>query len=199
MKLTERHRPEPWNPREPVEVTPREYADQVRAWLSQATAPNSINWTSREVISGRGGNYEIDVVGEMSLLGGAQFRILVECKHWRRRVGRDVVLAHAKKLRNTASHKGFIFSTSGFQRGALDVAVEEGIATLIFEAGNARYETRSMGLHRDPPDWNSFPSYAALLVSASGDSTISTSRISSDDIDTLTEWMREGMSQLTQE
>ena len=49
-----------------------------------------------------------------------------------------------KKLRNTASHKGFIFSTSGFQRGALDVAVEEGIATLIFEAGNARYETRSM-------------------------------------------------------
>lgn len=199
MKLTERYRPEPWNPREPVEVTPREYEDQVRAWLSQATAPNRINWTSRKVISGRGGDYEIDVVGEMSLLRGARFRILVECKRWRRRVDRDVVLTHAQKLRNTASHKGFIFSTSGFQRGALDVAVEEGIATLIFEAGNARYETRFVVLHHDPPDWIRFPSYAAYLVSTSGDSTISMGRVSSDDTGTLAEWMRESMSELTQE
>ena len=197
--MTERYRPEPWNPREPVEVTPREYEDQVRAWLSQATAPNRINWTSRKVISGRGGDYEIDVVGEMSLLRGARFRILVECKRWRRRVDRDVVLALAQKLRNTASHKGFIFSTSGFQRGALDVAVEEGIATLIFEVGNARYETRFVVLHHDPPDWIRFPSYAAYLVSTSGDSTISMSRVSSDDTGTLAEWMRESMSDLTQE
>ena len=197
--MTERYRPEPWNPREPVEVTPREYEDQVRAWLSQATAPNRINWTSRKVISGRGGDYEIDVVGEMSLLRGGRFRILVECKRWRRRVDRDVVLAHAQKLRNTASHKGFIFSTSGFQRGALDVAVEEGIATLIFEAGNARYETRFVVLHHDPPDWIRFPSYAAYLVSTSGDSTISMGRVSSDDTGTLAEWMRESMSELTQE
>ena len=199
MKLTERYRPEAWNPREPVEVTPREYEDQVRAWLSQATAPNRINWTSRKVISGHGGDYEIDVVGEMSLLGGAQVRILVECKRWRRRVGRDVVLAHAQKLRNTASHKGFIFSTSGFQRGALDVAVEEGIATLIFEAGNARYETRFVTLHHDPPDWLAVPPYAACLISTSGDSTISMSRVSSENIGTLAEWMRENMSELTQE
>ena len=112
---------------------------------------------------------------------------------------RNVVLAHAQKLRNTASHKGFIFSTSGFQRGALDVAVEEGIATLIFEAGNARYETRFVVLHHDPPDWIRFPSYAAYLVSTSGDSTISMSRVSSDDTGTLAEWMRESMSELTQE
>ena len=197
--MTERHRPEPWNPREPVDVTPREYEDQVLAWLSQATAPNSINWTSREVVYGRGGNYEIDVVGEVSLLGGTQVRILVECKRWGRRVDRNVVLAHAMKLRNTASHKGFIFSTSGFQRGALDVAVEEGIATLTFEAGNARYETRFVTLHPDPPDWIAFPPYAACLISTSGDSTISMSRVSSEDIGTLAEWMRESMSELTQE
>ena len=135
----------------------------------------------------------------MSLLGGARLRILVECKRWKRRVDRNVVLAHAQKLRNTASHKGFIFSTSGFQRGALDVAVEEGVATLTFEAGNARYETRSVTLHPDPPDWIASPPYAACLISTSGDSTISMSRVSSEEIGTLAEWMRELMSEMTRE
>ena len=196
--MIEQNRPGPWHLPGPVEVSPREYEDQVCAWLSQATAPNSISWMSREVISGRGGNYEIDVVGEMSLLGGAQIRILVECKRWERRVGRDVVLAHAQKLRNTASHKGFIFSTSGFQRGALDVAVEEGIATLTFEDGNARYITKSMGPNHEPPDWIPLPRYAACLMSTTGKSTLF-SWVSSDHIGPLTAWLRENISQLAQE
>ncbi len=197
--MTDLRRPEPWNPRELAEVTPREYEDQVCAWLSQATAPNRIDWKSRVVTPGRGGNYEIDVVGEMSLLRGAQIRILVECKRWRRRVDRDVILAHTQKLRNTASHKGFIFSTSGFQRGAIEAATEAGIATLTFEDGNARYETRSMGSPHEPSDWRPFPRYAAYLMSTTGKSTISRSLVSSEYIGSLTEWLREDIPQLAQE
>ena len=194
-ELTEHRRANPWNPPRPAQVTPAEYEAQVCSWLSQSEDFPCINWINGEVISGRGGDYEIDVLGEMTLLGGALFRILVECKRWSRPVGRDVVLALAMKLQNTAAHKGMIFATSGFQRGALKAATKHGIATLTFEDGNARYRTRSMGPTPEPPDWIPFPTYAAYLMSATGTSTISVSRVSSDDVGPLTKWLREGMPQ----
>ena len=135
----------------------------------------------------------------MTLLGGALIKVLVECKRWSKPVDRDVVLAHAKKLQNTAAHKGMIFATSGFQRGAIEAATEAGIATVTFEDGNAKYRTRFIGpmstLTHGSPDWNSIPTYVAYLLSATGASTISVSRVSSDNVGPLTKWLREGMPQ----
>ena len=193
--MTEQRRADPWNPPRPAQVTPAEYEAQVCSWLSQSEDFPCINWINREVISGRGGDYEIDVLGEMTLLGGALFRILVECKRWNRPVDRNVVLAHAMKLQNTAAHKGMIFATSGFQRGAIKAATEHGIATLTFEDGNARYRTRSKEPPHEPPGCILFPTYAAYLMSATGASTFSLSRVSSDDVDPLTKWLRECMPQ----
>ena len=99
------------------------------------------------------------------------------------------------KLQYTAAHKGMIFATSGFQRGAIEAATEAGIATLTFEDGNARYSTRSMGPTPEPPDCIPFPTYAAYIMSATDASTISVSRVSSDDVGPLTKWLREGMPQ----
>ena len=193
--MTEHRRVNRWNPPRLAEVTPAEYEAQVCSWLSQSEDFPCINWINREVISGRGGDYEIHVLGEMTLLGGALFRILVECKRWNRPVGRDVVLAHAMKLQNTAAHKGMIFSTSGFQKGAIEAATEHGIATITFEDGNARYRTRSMELTHEPPDWIPFPKFAAYLLLATDANTISISRVSSDNVDPLTKWLRESMPQ----
>ena len=54
--------------------------------------------------------------------------MLVECKHLSRPVGRDVVhLLHAK-VAELAAHKGVVFSTSGFQRGAPLLAKKHGVA-----------------------------------------------------------------------
>ena len=191
--MTERRRIDPWNPSRSAQVTPEEYEARVCSWLSQAEDFLCISWINREVISGRGGDYEIDVLGEMTLLGGALIRILVECKRWRRPVGRDVVLALAMKLQNTSAHKGMIFATSGFQRGAIEAATEAGIATITFEDGNARYRTRSMGPNHEPPDWIPSPTYVAYLMSATGATTIALSRVSSDDVGPLTKYLREGM------
>ncbi len=193
--MTEHRRANPWNPPRAAQVTPAEYEAQVCSWLSQSEDFPCINWINRKVIPGRGGDYEIDVYGEMTFLSGALFKILVECKRWNRPVGRNVVLDLAMKLQYTAAHKGMIFATSGFQRGALKAATEAGIATLTFEDGNARYRTRSMGPAHEPPDWIPFPTYAAYLMSATDASTISVSRVSSDDVGPLTKWLREGMSQ----
>ena len=198
-ELTKYRRTYPWNPSQSAQVTPAEYEAQVCSWLSQSEDYPNINWINRKVIPGRGGDYEIDVLGEMTLLGGALIRILVECKRWSRPVGRDVVLAHAMKLQYTAAHKGMIFATSGFQRGAIKAATEAGIATLTFEDGNARYETRSMGPAHEPPDWITFPTYAAYLISATSDSTISVRGVSSDDVGPLAEWLRDGIAHLTPE
>ena len=193
-KLTEQSTPDPWNPDEPIQITPEEYEDQVCSWLSQASKANAndIVWTSRKVIEGQGGDYEIDVVGEMSLLEGSQIRILVECKRWRRPVNREIVLAHAKKLERTASHKGMIFSTSGFQRGALEAAEVEGIATLIFVDGKVTYQTRALGSRREPPEWITLPKYAALLMSV-GCNSIRTNQVTSDHVTPITEWIRKNM------
>ena len=191
--MKEHRRTDPWNPSGSTQVTPEEYEAQVCSWLSQSEDFPCINWINRKVISGRGGDYEIDVLGEMTLLGGALFRILVECKRWSRPVGRDVVLAHAMKLQYTAAHKGIIFATSGFQRGAIEAATEAGIATITFEDGNARYRTRSMGPNHKPPDWVPSPTYAAYLMSATDATTISLSRVSSDNVGPLTKCLREGM------
>ena len=194
-ELTEHRRANPWNPPKLAQVTPAEYEAQVCSWLSQSEDFPCINWINRKVIPGRGGDYEIDVYGEMTFLSGALFKILVECKRWSRPVGRNVVLELATKLQYTAAHKGMIFATSGFQRGAIEAATEAGIATLTFEDGNASYRTRFIGPTLEPPDCIPFPTYAAYLMSATGASTISRSRVSSDDVSPLTKWLREGMPQ----
>ena len=112
----------PWNPDAPVHITPEEYEKQVCTWLSNAAKKdgNNIRWLHREVVEGQGGDYQIDVTGEMSLLGGATLRILVECKRCRRPVERDELLAHAMKVQDTASHKGMVFSTAGFRAAPLN-------------------------------------------------------------------------------
>ena len=180
----------PWNPDAPIHITPEEYEKQVCSWLSNAAKKdgNNIRWLHREVVEGQGGDYQIDVTGGISLLGGATLRILVECKRWRRPVERDHLLALAMKVQDTASHKGMVFSTAGFQRGALEFAKSKGIATLILTGGSANYFTRSLGPDRALPTRSAFPPYGAWFVTR-GETGVSRSWVASDLLDPIIDWI----------
>ncbi|MCU1336349.1 MAG: hypothetical protein JWO19_1930 [Bryobacterales bacterium] len=153
---------DPLNPSDPVEITPKDFELQVRDWLTRG-AMHAEDWkaTHQEKVAGQGGEYAVDVVVRLTLFSGALLVVLAECKHQGRPVARDEVLALESKLRDTGAHKGMLFSTSGFQEGAIKLARARGIATITVVEGRWLYETRS--LYSDsvvPPPWANLPRFA---------------------------------------
>ena len=53
--------------------------------------------------------------------------IIIECKHWKDRVGRDKVDALATSVRDLNASRGVLFSVMGFESGAVTQAKAEGI------------------------------------------------------------------------
>ncbi len=78
-------------------------------------------------VQGYGGEFEIDVLASFRVLG-ADFRVLVECKHHKSAIKRDLVQILADKVRLLRAHKGLLFATSNFQVGAIEYAEKHGIA-----------------------------------------------------------------------
>lgn len=144
----------PWNLEEPVEVTPEEYERQVLAWLRASEGdPTDLRIGHLEKIAGASGEYEFDVVARFTRFGGAEFVVLVECKRYRSTVKRDLTMVLHSKLADVGAHKGMIFSTGGFQKGAIEYASQKGIALLTFRDGRATYETRDQGPPVELPPW----------------------------------------------
>lgn len=76
-----------FNTQTPVEVTPEEYEKQVARWLNLAAqTPVDLKVEPLKTLTGSGGDYEIDAVATLSVLGGAVITIVVECKRYTRKV-----------------------------------------------------------------------------------------------------------------
>lgn len=98
--------------------------------------------------------------------------MLVECKNHVRPVEREDVQVLADRLRATGAQKGILFSTNGFQRGAIHYARNHRIALVRVIEGKFIYETRAVwsGGHRPlPPPWANIPAYVGQLVLATDD------------------------------
>lgn len=136
----------------PIDITPEEFELQVKSWLARSRDDlKSFSVNHRLHLKGRSGEYEIDAVARFEIFGGAEIVVLVECKRYRDPIKRDMVMLLNQKLQETGAHKGMIFATSGFQRGALDFATEHGIATVTVQDGKTNYHTRSFGPDVAPP------------------------------------------------
>jgi restriction system protein len=180
-----------WNPASPCEISPTEFEQQVLAWLSKAAQEEGhcLNLSHQGVVSGSGGQYAIDVQIELSL-AGARLIVLVECKHQARPVERDEVIVLEGKLRDVGGHKGMLFSTSGFQSGAISYASARGIATITVVDGDWVYETKAAGPKSGPPPWVHHDRFAGIRLTPS-ESGIRCHTIQSDYLDALTEWFAE--------
>ncbi|MBM4271148.1 MAG: restriction endonuclease [Deltaproteobacteria bacterium] len=182
----------PWNPNSSVEVTPEEYEKQVVSWLRTAGEHlTQFEVNHLEHLAGPGGEYEFDAIAEFTILNGARIVVLVECKRYNRPVERDHVMTLWAKLQDVNAHKAMIFSTCGFQEGALDYARSKNIATVIFVAGDFLYETKALDAPSTPPPWVHLPKFAAIFVTREG-GTIASSTVYNERIEPLSEWLFDG-------
>ncbi len=77
--------------------------------------------------------------------------MIVECKSYnpKNKVDRDEVMTLAQKMTSLKAQKAMMFSTSGFQSGAIQFAKENKIALIQVMDGNTSYVTKSY--NNDPP------------------------------------------------
>lgn len=146
----DRHPDLPWNPRVSADISPTDFEKLVLEWLRLVADRQEQTITTKHlgVVHGDGGQYKVDVLVTFSALGGALFVVLVECKHQTRPVEREDVMVLESKLRDVNAQKAMLFSTSGFQSGALEFAAAKHIATVTVVEGDWLYETRAGGAGR---------------------------------------------------
>src|SRR6478672_2380992 len=178
-----------WNYLGQVEISPGEFELLVKSWIENAAnSEESFECSAQGIVKGSGGDYKIDVLARMKILGGAEIVVLAECKHQKRAVERDEVLILEGKLRDVGAHKGMLFSTAGFQRGAIDYATEKGIAAISVIEGQWLYETKSADSGPTvPPSWVKLPHFAGVCLHSSG-STVSCHTIDDEQVDAIREF-----------
>jgi restriction system protein len=119
-----------------VGMSPRDFEAEVkRHFDSLGIELRSYESQLRPVAARYDGDYEIDVTAAFEALG-IRILVLVECKHQRRPVAREVVQLLWAKLDSIAAHKGIVVSSSGFQEGAVTFARKHGIALFDMKAGS---------------------------------------------------------------
>lgn len=150
-------------PIDPVTLTPREFELCVKGILDNAAGSvGNYQSTHLATLSGSDGEYIIDIVATFTALG-ANFMVIVECKHQIRPVERSDVQVLYSKRQSLDAQKAMLFSIAGFQSGAMEFAQAHNIALATVENGAANWHTRSLGPSMPPYPRISGPKYIAWL------------------------------------
>lgn len=97
------------------------------------------------------GEYEFDVFATFTALGGAEFKVVVECKAHKKPIGRRFVQELEQKRASTRTNKAMLFSTSRFTADALKFAEAHNIALIEVTDESIAYQTRAHDLSTQPP------------------------------------------------
>lgn len=120
------------------------------------------------------GSYQIDIYAKSTQLN-IELICLIECKRHKNNVKREVVQVLNEKIKSIGAHKGIIYSTAGFQSGAIQYAQKHGIALITVINGYFTYHTKSTISEEQPKisaERLGLPSYAAFFNTSSGISLI---------------------------
>jgi restriction system protein len=132
----------PWK-REWLNVTPGKFERMVIDYLRTLDHQLKDFTVKHQIpLASPDGEFNIDAVATFEALG-ADFLVLVECKHHKNPIKRELVQVLADKVSCMHGHKGMLFSTAPFQKGAIAYAVSRRIALIHFTEGGPIYETRS--------------------------------------------------------
>lgn len=128
-----------------IELTPDQYEVAVRNFIiTQGENLTDFKVDLLEKVPTHDGEYEIDVTARFSVFGGAAIVVLIECKHYITSVvDRDKVMILNQKVQSAGAHKGMIFTTSKYRRGAVKFAKEHGIS-LAKLGPNIEYAVKSI-------------------------------------------------------
>lgn len=149
-----------------LEITATKFELLVRDWiLKQGGELTSLEVKHDVKVEAYDSTYQIDVLAKFQAFAGAEFIVLIECKKYRNAVERELVQVLHDKVRSIGAHKGMLFTTTGFQSGAIKYAAAHGIALVSIINGAASYETRSaFPIEAKPPAWLNLPKYALWHV-----------------------------------
>jgi hypothetical protein len=118
---------------ERLKLSPEEFELEIkRQFDCMSRGLKNYKSTHRELIPGPDGEYEIDIVASFESLG-LNFKTLIECKNYKRKVEREVLLALHTKKESLGAQKAVLVTTVGFQTGALEFAKSHGIAAMVFK------------------------------------------------------------------
>jgi restriction system protein len=147
---------------ESVTLSPKEFENEVEKLLITIGKGKLSQFKTNklEKLMGSDGEYEIDITVRFEALGG-KFLVLVECKHHKSPIKRDVVQVLNDRLRAVGAQKGMIFATTRFQKGAIEYAKQHGIALVQVADGKTSYFTKGAGETIYPP-W--LPSYVGWYI-----------------------------------
>jgi restriction system protein len=157
-----------------LEITAAEFERLVRDWiLKQGGELTSLEVKHNVKVEAYDSTYQIDVLAKFQAFAGAEFIVLIEYKKYRNAVEREVVQVLHDKVRSLGAHKGMLFTTTGFQSGAIKYAKAHGIALVSIIEG-ATYETRSAyPVAAQPPAWLNLPKFALWHIGENDAGSIS--------------------------
>jgi hypothetical protein len=113
-------------------IEPTEYEKFVKQVIEEISDGSIHVYHQRAYIGKRSGRtIVIDVSFEMEVLGGARLLVLIECKRYSDKVKVDDVEEFYSKLDDIGAHKGIMFTTVGYQDGALKTARGRGIGLAL--------------------------------------------------------------------
>lgn len=143
-----------------------------------------------EKIQNHDGTYQIDITARFKVFC-ADFLVLIECKHHKNPIKREIVQALHDKVQTLGAQKGMIFSTIGFQKGAIQYASHHGIALIRVADGKTSYMARSYDSHNyEPPAWVNIPKHIGWLIQEQEDTSIRMSNISEGTLNEFINFLR---------
>ena len=98
----------------------------------------------KERLQGTDGEYEMDVVVRFTIFDGAEITVLIECKHHKNSIKRELVQALHSKLGSVGAHKAMMFTTANYQRGAIEFAKAHGISLVRFIDSKLDYAVKAL-------------------------------------------------------
>ena len=116
-------------------ITPTEFEKLCTKKLEEIAAEKQLpdfQITHNEIVHASDGNYQIDIRATFSALN-VLIIIFCECKCYKAKVQRDVVMLLDQKLKSCGANKGIVMAVNGFQSGAIEYAKQHGIALLNIE------------------------------------------------------------------
>lgn len=131
----------------------KEYEQYVKAYFEKELKKSlnkSIPINHLEKLMAPDGNeYEIDL-NYLIELGGISYHTIIECKNWNKRVERDIILTVEGKKNALHAHKAIVVSTCGFQKGAIELAITNGIGLFkITTQGDVSMYSNFSGMYSD--------------------------------------------------
>jgi restriction system protein len=151
----------------PVNLASNQFEIEVKKLIEESGIGLSEFKTQRlEKIAGPDGAYEIDITARFEALG-TTFLVLVECKHHKYPIKREVVQILYDRIRATGAHKGMIFATTTFQKGAIEYAQKHGIALIQIADGKTSCLAKNYRVSVPLPPW--IPPYVGWVVTLNED------------------------------